>query len=114
VIKMESQICLKVIKINLDLMLIFNIHVIPLNMIGSVFSRSKYKKGGAWPFFSSRVFVYSVFKMPPKSVSQRPTSSAITYAILAAAAVGFLAVFVYRRIYPQPRRRDDDDEVENV
>ena len=52
--------------------------------------------------------------MPPKSVSQRTTASAITYAVLAAAAVGFLAVFVYRRIYPQPRRRDDDDEVENA
>ncbi|CAB4381080.1 unnamed protein product [Rhizophagus irregularis] len=49
--------------------------------------------------------------MPPKTVSQRPTSSAITYAVLAAAAVGFLAVFVFRRIYPQPRRgRDQDDE----
>lgn len=56
-----------------------------------------------------------VFKMPPKTVSQRPTSSAITYAVLAAAAVGFLAVFVFRRIYPQPRRgRDQDDEVENT
>ena len=54
--------------------------------------------------------------MPPKSVAQRQTSSAITYAILAVAAVSFLAVFVYRRIYPQPRRRtrDDDDEVENT
>jgi hypothetical protein len=53
--------------------------------------------------------------MPPKAVSQRPTSSAITYAVLAAAAVGFLAVFVFRRIYPQSRRgRDQDDEVENT
>ncbi|CAG8594883.1 15272_t:CDS:2 [Funneliformis caledonium] len=50
--------------------------------------------------------------MSSKAVSQKPTSSIITYAVLAAAAVGFLAVFVYRRIYPQSRRgtRDEDNE----
>ncbi len=54
--------------------------------------------------------------MPSKSVSQRQTSSVITYAVLAVAAIGFLAVFVYRRIYPQSRRgtRGEDNEVEDT